>query len=229
MINQLNRVDVLSNNLANANTVGFKEDALVEGSFKSYLNKSTAQNNPDINRLNDIINTIPKIDGEFINGTVGAIVPTNNELDFAIKTPDTFFKVKDNNGNILLTRDGKFQSLNGILTTRNGFTVLSNSNESISTEDENFGQNIAVVKTSLDNLKKSGLNNYNVKDNNNIKQIATNTNDVVQGAVEKSNINTVTTMVALIDAHRRLEQAQKAITSIDEINGKVISKVGSPR
>jgi len=37
MVNQLNRVDVLSNNLANVNTYGFKEDNLVEGSFNHYL------------------------------------------------------------------------------------------------------------------------------------------------------------------------------------------------
>ncbi len=40
MINQLNRVDVISNNLANANTVGFKQDSLVEGSFNNYLEKA---------------------------------------------------------------------------------------------------------------------------------------------------------------------------------------------
>ena len=52
---------------------------------------------------------------------------------------------------------------------------------------------------------------------------------VLATMIEKSNINSVTTMVSLIDAHRRLEQAQKAITSINEINQKVIDKVGSVR
>ena len=37
MVNQLNRVDVISNNLANANTVGFKEENLAEGTFNRYL------------------------------------------------------------------------------------------------------------------------------------------------------------------------------------------------
>ncbi len=49
----------------------------------------------------------------------------------------------------------------------------------------------------------------------------------MQGAIEKSNVNSVTAMVELIDAQRRFEQAQKAVTTIDELNSKVIDKIGN--
>jgi flagellar basal-body rod protein FlgG len=47
----------------------------------------------------------------------------------------------------------------------------------------------------------------------------------VLGAIEKSNINAVTTMVALIDGQRRLEQAQKAITGISDLSDKLLTKI----
>ena len=50
---------------------------------------------------------------------------------------------------------------------------------------------------------------------------------IVKGAVEKSNVNSVTAMVELIDAQRRFEQSQKAIKTIDELNSSVIDKIGS--
>ena len=54
-----------------------------------------------------------------------------------------------------------------------------------------------------------------------------NDNMIVQGAVEKSNVNSVTAMVDLIDAHRRFDQSQRAIKSIDELNAGLIEKIGS--
>ena len=40
MINQFNRVDMISNNLANANTHGYKQTSMTEGTFNNYLTKS---------------------------------------------------------------------------------------------------------------------------------------------------------------------------------------------
>ena len=51
-------------------------------------------------------------------------------------------------------------------------------------------------------------------------------NLIVQGAIEKSNVNSVSAMVELIDAHRRFDQSQKAIKSIDELNSGLIDKNG---
>ena len=99
MVNQLNRVDVLSNNIANANTTAFKQDNLVEGSFNYYLKKleenknSSIDNKTDTNIIknNYITNTIPKIDGDYITKNIGAIVQTGNKLDFALKENEVFF------------------------------------------------------------------------------------------------------------------------------------------
>ena len=76
-------------------------------------------------------------------------------------------------------------------------------------------------------MEKVGNNAYRMIDQNN-RQIFENTDDLIsQGFIERSNVNSVTSMVQLIDAHRRFEQSQKAISTIDEINGKLIDKIGN--
>ncbi len=227
MINQFNRVDVLANNLANANTTAFKQDHLSEGSFNSYL-KNAQEQNKETNKINSLLNTIPKLDTKYTDKRLGAITPTTNQLDFAIKDSQMFFKVQDpKTKDIYLTRDGSFSTLNGKLSTKNGHLVLSKENQSISIEN-GFEKSIALVKTKFENLTKEGDNNYSIISEQNINT-ENSSEYLMQGALEKSNVNSITTMVALIDSHRRLEQAQKAMTGIDEINQKVIDKIGSGR
>lgn len=225
MVNQLNRVDVLSNNIANANTNAFKEDNLVEGSFNYYLNRAK-ENNTEVTRQSVINNTIPKIDGDYIKGDVGSITPTGNQLDFALKENEIFFKVQNKNGEILLTRDGSFKNINGFLATSQGEKVLNVDNQPIAIAD-GFEEQISLVKTPFTNLQKIGNNNYKSEDNKKAETVLLNNSYMLQGSIERSNVNTVSAMVALIDSQRRLEQSQKAMTGIDEINGKLITQIGN--
>lgn len=227
MVNQLNRLDVVANNIANVNTNGFKQEGLTEGSFNNYLNRA-ANDNSQLDEMNKLVNTVPKIDGKFIHGRQGELQMTSNQLDFALTTPETFFKVQTPNGDIAYTRDGAFKNLNGLLVDSNGNSVLSVDNEPLVVEGD-FAQLIGVVKTPYANLDKIGDNNYKVKDFAQLEQLEQNEDVVVQGAVEKSNINAVKAMVELIEAQRAFEQAQKAFTSKSELNQKLLDKVGSPR
>ncbi|HIP13495.1 MAG TPA: flagellar hook-basal body complex protein [Arcobacter sp.] len=225
MINQLNRVDVISNNIANANTTGFKQDNLVEGSFNYYLQKAQ-KNDTNISKDSLVHNTIPKIDGDYIKGDVGSITTTGNKLDFALTQNETFFKLEDKNKNILYTRDGSFKNLNGFLTTAQGDKILNLDNEPIRIQ-EGFENQIALVKTPFTNLDKVGSNNYKANDRIQVENIVLNDTQMLQGSIERSNVNTIGAMVALIDSQRRLEQSQKAIRGIDELNGKLITQVGN--
>lgn len=227
MINQLNRVDTIANNLANANTNGFKQEGLSEGTFNHYLTKAQRDGTTPT-PMNTVTNNIPKLDGKYILAEKGEMVLTGNELDFALKTQDTFFKVLGENGDIQYTRDGSFKNLNGMLVDSQGKNVLGADNEPIVIED-NWAELIGVVQVDYENLEKVGNNNYTPKDIFGVTFIEGNQDHVVQGSVEKSNVNPVSTMVALIDAHRRFEQAQKAVTTIDTINRSAIEKVGRAR
>jgi flagellar basal-body rod protein FlgF len=225
MINQINRLDQISNNLANVNTNGFKQEGTTETTFNYYLQK--AQNDSiEPTKINVVTNNVPKIDSKFINSEMGPIAMTGNKLDFALNAPDTFFKIQNANGDIVYTRDGSFKNLDNFLVDGNGNNVLNASNEPI-TVDEDVASQIGVVKISYDNLDKIGDNTYLPKNASQVEVFGENDNLIVGGALEKSNVNSVSAMVELIDAHRRFEQSQKAVKTIDDLNASVIDKIGS--
>ena len=114
------------------------------------------------------MNTIPKIDSGYIDSSAGAIEITGNKLDFALTSKDTYFKVKDKNGDIFYTRDGSFKVLDGKLVTQNGFNVLDKNDKEIITKN-----GITVGDTNIDNISN---NNY-LSANLSINKIKFNTNN----------------------------------------------------
>lgn len=228
MVNQLNRVDVVSNNLANANTVGFKEDNLAEGSFNRYLRLKTEKDEA-VMKESVIMNTIPKIDTGYVNDDHGSVRITGNQLDFALSDTNSFFKIQNAQGDIEYTRDGSFKSQNNQLVTQNNLLVLDGNNQPININNPEFAETIGLVTTDFKNLDKIGNNNYKAINTDEIAQLDLNGDSLVQGATEQSNVNTVLTMVELIAAQRKFEQSQKAITGIDAINTKVIDTIGNGR
>ena len=225
MINQIHRLDPISTTLANVNTYGFKQEGTTETTFNYYLERMQAENKSPT-KINSVTNNIPKIDSKFINSEMGPIVMTGNNLDFALNAPDTFFKIQNSNGDIVYTRDGAFKNLDNFLVDSNGNNVLNADNEPIVVEN-GFESQVGVVKIPYENLEKIGDNTYSIKDANQMEIFENNDNKIVQGALEKSNVNSVSSMVELIDAHRRFDQSQRAVKSIDELNAGLIEKIGS--
>jgi flagellar basal-body rod protein FlgF len=225
MINQVNRLDQISNNLANVNTNGFKQEGTAETTFNYYLQRAQEQNVMPT-KISTVTNNIPKIDSKFINSEMGPIAMTGNNLDFALNSPDTFFKVQNAAGDIVYTRDGAFKNLDNFLVDGNGNNILNANNEPI-VVDGDVSSQVGVVKIPYENLEKIGDNTYLPKNPNQMEVFENNDNLVVKGAIEKSNVNSVSAMVELIDAHRRFEQAQKAVKTIDDLNASLIEKIGS--
>ena len=158
MVNQINRLDQISNNLANADTFGFKQEGTSETTFNWYLKRmQEEQQNPFVESIT--INNIPKIDTRYTDPLMGPMKMTGNPLDFALNAPDTFFKIQNENGDIVYTRDGSFKNLDGFLVDGNGNNVLNADNEAIVVED-GFELQIGVAKTSFKNLEKVGDNTY---------------------------------------------------------------------
>ncbi|OCL82927.1 flagellar hook-basal body protein [Arcobacter porcinus] len=227
MVNQINRLDQISNNLANADTIGFKQEGTAETTFNWYLQRM--ENSPKKKFVESItINNIPKIDTRYTDPHMGAIRTTGNDLDFALNSYDTFFKIQDENGDILYTRNGAFKNQDGFLVDGNGNNVLNQDNEAIIIED-NFQLQIGIAQTGFKNLEKVGDNNYRALNLDLVENLENNDNQIILGAVEQSNVNRVTTMVELIDAHRRFDQSQKAIKTIDDLNAGLIEKIGNTR
>ena len=130
MVTQFNRLDMIANNLANVNTVGFKEDNVVVGDFMRIF-KEARDELPNANQtkeaaqfLNRTMTKAPQVVDSYTDHTVGTMQNTNNTLDFALSREGLFFVVKTPEG-IRLTRDGSFiKDDEGKLVTKSGYEVL---------------------------------------------------------------------------------------------------------
>jgi len=137
-IAQSQRLDTIANNIANANTVGFKKD---QQAFREYL--TSLEKESDLLKVPKIPATIESfydmqgldqsmVDsaGTYIDFSNGGLIPTGNALDVAIDG-DGFFEVISPEG-LRLTRKGHFQiDGNGTLVTSEGHPVLSSDSEGV--------------------------------------------------------------------------------------------------
>lgn len=130
MVAQFNRLDTISNNLANVNTVGFKEDNLIVGDFMR-LYKEARDELPNANHtkegaqfLNRAMTKAPQIVDAYTDFSIGNMQKTGNNFDFALSKEGVFFAVQTPQG-VRLTRDGSFTtSDDGKLITKQGYEVL---------------------------------------------------------------------------------------------------------
>ena len=130
MVAQFNRLDTISNNLANVNTNGFKEDNTVVGDFMRVF-KEARDELPHANHTKDgaqffnrAMTKAPQIVEAYTDHSVGTIQSTSNTMDFALSKEGLYFAVNTPNG-VRLTRDGSF-TINdeGKLFTKQGYEVL---------------------------------------------------------------------------------------------------------
>ena len=258
MVTQFNRLETIANNLANVNTVGFKEDNAVIGDFmRIYKEARDELPNADHSEdgaafINRTMTRAPQIVDSYTNHSLGNMQKTDNPMDFALSREGLFFAVKTPQG-VRLTRDGSFTTNDeGTLVTKQGYEVLPsnylstgakislNPEENILEVDKN-GQmytNIPnTVKLAIgsklfiaqpDNTKlltKEGDNLYKYDDITDIKALE-ETSAVLQGFVEKSNVNAVRMMTNMIETNRLVGMYQKAMqVQMDDMNNDAINKI----
>jgi len=158
MITQFNRLDTIANNLANVNTVGFKEDNLVVGDFMRIYQEKRDELDFENNTkegaqfLNRTMTRAPQVVDHFTNQSVGNMQQTTNPLDFALSREGVFFAVKTPQG-VRLTRDGSFTTNDeGKLVTKAGFEVLP---ENYFKSSKGEGINLSAENSVL-NVDKNG-------------------------------------------------------------------------
>ena len=253
MVTQFNRLNVISNNLANVNTNGYKADDIVIGDFEKMF-KESRDNLPLENNtketskfINRALNKVPQIVEEYSDFSLGNIKRTGNDLDFALKKDNAFFLVKTPSG-IKATRDGSFEiNDEGHLVTKEGYEVLPKSyfkdyhllevrkNYPIKADAngdlyQNGLQTNSLYIASFDDLKKLKKIGDNLYDFGDMQPIENGKNGVVQGFVEKSNVNAVKEMTNLIDTNRMVDMYQKVMdTQMNELNKDAIEKLANYR
>lgn len=128
---QQKKVETIANNIANANTPGFKKDNLVFKEYLTALDKGYQDTHlprkewapEDFYKSYDAENSLVKTDGSYTDFRQGQLTPTGNPFDIAINGKG-FFEVLTSNG-IRYTRKGTFTlRKDGTLITDSGFPVL---------------------------------------------------------------------------------------------------------
>lgn len=240
------RLEVLSNNLSNVNTVGFKEDRTV---FRAYLPGASGS----IEEVSDIelisgnqghLQYLPsnfhvEFEGTKTSFAPGQLKHTGNELDvgldgkgfFCIQTPD----------GVCYTRKGNFSvNENRVLATQEGLPVLGRGGE-IKIEGRNIAidveGNISVDGKRVGTMKIIDFQRPYALDKVGDTLFAQSTEEVGekiaeevnvnQGFLELSNVDAVKVMTEMIEVLRAYESYQKVIRCVDEINSKAINEVGT--
>ena len=236
---QMQRLEILSNNLANASTAGFKADHPVFGTYLP-MEESDAGEAPPDDTLQLPGSTHVKIGATRTDFSSGLLRRTGNALDAALVGPG-FFVVQTDGGE-QYTRDGQFRlDESGRLVSSDGQPVMGDGGEIRLAGDQVTivvsggiwidGAQVARLKTVVfdtpEKLQKMGRTRFSAPPEVTPRS-PENPVGVKQGYLEQSNVDTIRTMTEMIDTLRAYESYQKAMRSADDSTAKVINEVGQP-
>lgn len=226
-------LDVLSNNLANVNTTGFKSD---ETFLRIYNHAVSAE---EASPLDSAVNDSTVVRGAVSNFLAGSIKTTGRDLDVALE--DKGFLVLQGPSGLMYTRNGNLHvNAQGELVSSEGFPVLGENGPiqlppghvaiSATGEIEVGGSAIDTLKV-VDFKEKSSLEKVG---NSSFRSPETEGTplepgeiSIRQGGLEQSNVNPVKEMMLMIAVMRQFESLQKTIyTMMNTVNDRSINQVG---
>jgi flagellar basal-body rod protein FlgF len=232
------QMDVVSNNLANVNTTGFKSD---QSLFEEYLSSRAHEDNfvPSDRRVSFVQDR-----GTWRDYAPGSLQQTSNPLDVAIDGAG-FFAVQTAGGE-RYTRDGNLQMNNvGQLVTHSGDPVLGTSGpivfqptdhdinispdgtvtvlEGASHTDSIRGKLRMVSFADAQALLKQGDNYYAATGEGAAQADAKST--LRQGYIEKSNVNAVTEMSRMIEVTRAYTTLSNILSQQSDLHKNAIEKL----
>lgn len=243
---QQTRMSLISNNLANVNTTGFKRG---RASFQDLMYQTVRQPGGQTSQQTQspsglMVGTGTQVVSTEKLFTQGNLLQTNNPLDLAINGRG-FFEVQLPDGSAAYTRDGSFQvDSQGQLVTASGYplqpgisippnaqsvTIGSDGTVSVQLAGEAAPQQVGSV-TVADFVNPAGLQ---PKGENLFAETASSGAPqtgapgqsglglLMQGSLESSNVNVVEELVNMIETQRAYEMNSKAISTTDQMLGYV--------
>ncbi len=229
-VSEGNRLEILSNNLANVNTPGFKQERYV---FQSVLeNAAQSDRAHGVNYLG--------IHGSETDFSQGQIQHTGRMLDLAIEG-DGFFKVADADG-FYYTRHGSFIRMpDGALVTRSGQQLVGDrgpvdlpdsevrvnkQGQIMDANGQQLGQIDVYTVQNKQALQKQGNSLWSF-DQAGLEEIVQDAG-LRQGHIEASNVNPILISTKLIESNRYFQFSQRAIKAYDTLAEKTnsIGRIG---
>ncbi|MER2492617.1 flagellar basal-body rod protein FlgG [Catenovulum sediminis] len=244
-------ISVISNNLANASTIGFKKSrAIFEDLLYQNINQPGGRSSQDTELPNGLmLGAGAKVVATQKNFSQGNMLTTENSLDVMIQGKG-FFEVLQPDGTIAYTRNGQFtlDEDGQMVTSGAGFLLQPNitvppdaQSITISQDGEvsvtlpGQADNAVIGQVTIsDFINPSGLqpigqNLYTetavsgapVQGNPGVDGLGT----MVQGALETSNVNVTEELVNLIESQRAFEMNSKVISSVDQMLGQAVQQL----
>jgi flagellar basal-body rod protein FlgF len=237
---QNQKVEILSNNLANVDTVGFKRElALLEARDAEAIERGLLSRGSQA--IEDIGGGV-RLAGTATDFSLGALKPTGIPTDLALEDKTAFFAI-ERDGQELLTRAGNFQLRNdGVMTTADGDPVLSTDGSPIQVDPDlpwrflpggvidQAGDlvELAVFKVETpQGLIKMGTNSFAVGSAE-VQPALADDRRIRTGYLEMSDVDSVTEMVDLIATSRSYETNIRMIQNHDSMTASLVSRMMRP-
>jgi len=237
---QQTRLSIISNNLANVSTNGFKRDSAVfEDLMYQNLRQSGGQTSQDTQLPSGLaVGTGVRLVATEKMHSQGNIVQTGNSLDMAVNGRG-FFQILRPDGSLGYTRDGSFQvNAQGQVVTANGYLLqpavsIPQGAQSISVSGDGTVEVTLAAATSPTQvgniqladfinpagLQATGENLFSETASSGAPQAGTpglnGVGSLMSGSLETSNVNVVEELVNMIETQRAYEMNSKVISTTD--------------
>jgi len=230
---QMRRLDVIANNLANANTPGFRADRM---EFSTYLSQVRTE---DFAGYRDSLSELNQLISTHTDYKPGVIRQTGNPLDMAI-AGDGYFVVQTPDGP-LYTRAGNFEfDVAGQIVTGDGFILRGeggpiqireglpfeiDENGAVFQEQDEVGRVQIMEIANPETLQKVGNKRFKASAETRVR-VSENPR-IMQRALEGSNVDAVREMTHMVQTGRAFESYQRVISLVNNINQQANSKLSN--
>lgn len=224
------RMDVVSNNIANMNTTGFRGERVT---FRHHLEELEGDGPKGMTNVNFTLDY-----GILRNLEQGSFMPTNNPLDVALEGSG-FLTIENDLGETLYTRSGHLRiNAESELILASGQRVLDENGNPITIDPEDT--NIKITKdgrifSDLGEIARLGLAAFNDEQNMERLGAAIYRTDeppkdpqdlnVLQGSLEGSNVNSISEITEMINVMRSYQSVQRQMDSVQELRDRSIDRL----
>lgn len=240
MISENRNLNVISNNMANASTTGYKSDKYIASTFREEVLYRSGNITPNKRTPIGTTAMIQATNDRVTDYEQGGMEPTEMPLDCAING-NGFFAVQTGTGadDIVYTRSGSFitddegylavPNIGRILGTNNAPIRVDTDALVIDTDGTVRAENADTVYGTIrlddfedyyEDLVKGDNGTFTVQ-NGAVPQAADA--QIVQGMLERSNTSMVEEMTSMMSAQRSLQAAAQLIKMYDQLDGRTVT------
>lgn len=239
---QNTQMSVIANNLANANTTGYKASrAAFQDLLYQNVQQVGAQSTQNTQYSTGLsLGTGVRIAQTEKNYTQGSVLQTGGTLDLSV-SGEGFFQITLPDGTLAYTRDGTFSmDSSGNVVTATGYPISPAITIPITAQSVTIGNDGTVSITTAGSAKPTTVGQIQLANFINVEGLQPTGNNlliesgasgapqvgtagtnglgsITQGSLETSNVNTVTELVNMIECQRAYEMNSKAITTTDQM------------